>query len=234
MARLTGENIEQFSTGGGRSRGGYFSLKNDKETATVRFLYEKASDIEGFTVHRVPVGDRERYVNCISDKEECPFCRAKLQRMVKIFVPLLNEDADQIQTWERGQKFYGKLAGLFSRYPNLVSRTFDVERNGKKGDTGTTYEIYPVGEADGTTLDDILEDYELQNTPSPLGTIILQKSADDMEYYLSHDGEFPEGNDVDDVPVRRRGRAEEPADLPFETGEEEEKPRRGARGRSRY
>lgn len=225
MGRLTGDNIEQYKAGSGSGKSGYFSLKNDKEIARVRFLYESASDIEGFTVHKVTVGDRDRYVNCLADEGECPFCQAKLPKFVKIFVPLYNEDIGQIQTWERGQKFYGKLSGLCSRYNNLVSRTFDIERNGKPKDTQTTYEIYPVGDADGTTLDDILEDCEVDELANPLGTIILNKSADDMEYYLRNN-EFPV---TDNQQVRRRNRLDEPEELPFE--QDEERPRREGRTR---
>lgn len=206
MARLTGSNIEQFSTGGS-SKGSYFSLKEDKDVARVRFLYSGAEDIEGFSVHKVSVGDRERYVNCLADPEkgttpaDCPFCQAKLPKFAKLFVPLYNEDADQIQTWERGQKFYGQISGLCARYDNIVSRTFEIERNGKKGETSTTYSIFPVGDADGTTVQDILDDLGVEALPNPLGTIILNKTAEDMEAYLS-DGEFPQN----DAPVRRRGR----------------------------
>ena len=226
MSRFTGENIEQFSGNSGGGKGSYFSLKNDKDIARVRFLYESVGDIEGFTVHRVKVGDRERYVNCIADEGECPFCQARLKKFMKLFVPIYNEDAGQIQTWERGQKFYGKLSGLCSRYSNLVACTFDVERNGKAGDQQTSYEIYPIGNADGTTLDDILEDCGLDSLPNPLGTIVLNKSADDMEYYLRHE-EFPS---EEEPPVRRRGRVQETNELPFEVEEsQEERPRR-ARG----
>ena len=231
MGRLTGDNIEQYNAGSGSSKNSYFSLKNDKDVARVRFLYEGASDIEGFTVHRVRVGDRDRYVNCIADDGECPFCRANLQKFVKIFVPLFNEDAGQIQTWERGQKFYGQLSGLCSRFPNLVSRAFDIERNGKPKDTATTYTIFPVGDTDGTTIDDILEDCGMEKLVNPLGTIILDKSADDMEYYLAHE-DFPEKTEG---VVRRRGRDENSNDLPFDRGEEvPRRTDRTSRGRDRF
>lgn len=209
MARLTGSNIEQYSSGGS-SKGSYFSLKDDKDTARVRFLYNGAEDIEGFSVHRVKIGDRERYVNCLVEDggsvADCPFCQSRsFPKFAKLFVPVYNEDTEQIQTWERGQKFYGKISGLCARYPNLVSQTFDIERNGKKGDTATTYEIYPVGNADGTTVEDILEDCGVEELTNPLGTIILNKTADEMEYYLAN-GDFPDDN----APVRRRGSEDTP------------------------
>ena len=209
MARLTGSNIEQYNSGSGNSNSGYFSLKDDKDTARVRFLYESANEVEGYTVHRVSVGDRERYVNCLVEEggsvADCPFCQAKFQKFAKLFIPLYNEDADQLQIWERGQKFYGTISGLCARYPNLVSRTFDIERNGKKGEQTTTYSVYPVGDADGTTVQDILDDLGIDKLPDPLGTIILNKTADEMERYIEN-GEFPS---TDTPPVRRRGGSEE-------------------------
>lgn len=208
MARLTGANIEQYNSGSGSSSG-YFSLKDDKDTARVRFLYEGAEEVEGFTVHRVAVGDRERYVNCLVEEggsvADCPFCQAKYPKFAKLFIPLYNEDADQLQVWERGQKFYGTISGLCARYPNLVSRTFDIERNGKKGEQTTTYSVYPVGDADGTSVQDVLDDLGIEALPSPLGTIILNKTADEMEQYIER-GEFPSN---DTPQVRRRGGSEE-------------------------
>ena len=226
MARLTGENIENYSSGG--NGGSYFSLKDDKDVARVRFLYSSASDIEGFSVHKVQVGDRERYVNCLVDEEagktaaDCPFCRAGIKKQAKLFIPLFNEDTETIQIWERGQKYYGKIAGLCARYSNLASRVFEIERNGKKGDTKTTYNEYPMGDADGTTVQDILDDCGVEELVNPLGTIILDKTEEEMEYYLEHE-EFPE--DRDETPVRRRGssRREEP--------ETDNEPREQSRGR---
>ena len=214
MARLTGANIEHYSSGNSGNNRSYFSLKDDKDTARVRFLYNGAEDIEGFTVHRVKVGDRERYVNCLVDEggsiADCPFCQAKYPKFAKLFVPLYNEDAEQLQIWERGQKFYGQIAGLCSRYPNLVSRTFDVERNGKKGDQATTYSIYPVGDADGTTVQDILDDLGIDTLPNALGTIILNKNSYDMDYYIDN-GEFPDDNPTQ---VKRRGGESREEDTP--------------------
>ena len=223
MARFNASEIENYGTQS--NRGGFFSLSKDKETAKVRFMYEKAEDIEGYAVHKVRVGDKERYVNCLREYNEpvdkCPFCQAKLAVQAKMFIPVYNEDADQIQIWERGKTFYGKISGLSARYPNLVATEFEIERNGKPNDTKTTYEIYPMGAPDGTTIQDILDDLQMDELPSPLGTIILDKSAEEMEAYLN-DGEFPS----DDVPTRRHGRAqaEEP---PFDT--DEPAPRRGGR-----
>ena len=224
MARFTQKNIEQFEQSSGSNsakKTGYFSLKKNKDTARVRFLYEDIEDITKscFTVHKVRVGDRDRYVNCLRETGDpmdvCPFCRATFPQVSKMFVPLYNEDTQQIQTWERGKKFYGRISGLCARYSNIVSRTFDIERNGEPGSTDTTYEIFPVDGPDETTVADILDESGMEELPDALGTIILNKTADDMEYYLDND-EFPAR---DEAPVRRRA-----------TPAEEETPRRRSRG----
>lgn len=226
MGRFNASEIDNYGSKS-NSKSGFFQLRNDKETAKVRFMYESAEDIDGYAVHRVQVGDKERYVNCLRDYNEpidkCPFCQAKMAVQAKMFVPLYNEDAQQFQFWERGKTFYAQISGLVSRYKNIVSRTFDIERNGKPKDQGTTYNFYPVDDPDGTTVQDILDDLELDEMPSPLGTIILDKSAEEMNAYLDN-GEFPDN----DVPTRRRGsNPPDTSDVPFD--EDEPTPRRSGR-----
>ena len=102
-------------------------------------------------------------------------------------------DTDSLQTWERGKKFGAKLTSMCSRYPNTVSHTFEIERNGKAGDTQTTYEIYETGETPEVTM----EDFEV---PNPLGTIILDKTAEEMQIFLDT-GDF--GGNGGSAPQRR-------------------------------
>lgn len=237
MARLTGDNIEQFRSSNGNSefkKINYLSLKEDKETAKVRFLYDGAEDIEGFTVHRVKVGDYELPVNCLLERngsvDDCPFCREKFMKQARVYVPVYDEEAGEFKFWDRPNSFYGQLTSLCGRYPHIVSQVFEIERNGEKGSNRPNYLFYPIGSKDGTTVDDILSDCGLEELPNPVGTKILDKTADEMEYYITH-GEFPKKEDAD-VPVRRRGASAEPEDLPFER--DEETPRRGNRGRNRY
>lgn len=183
---------------GGQGGGGYFSLKNDKDVASVRFLYDSIEDVQGYAVHEVEIDGKKRYVNCLREygqpMDVCPFCAAKMFVTAKYFIPIYNIDEDRMQTWERGKKFGNKLSSICARYPHLVSHTFEIERNGKQGDQGTTYEIYETGSDNAT-----LEDFDIV---SPLGSHILEKSADEMQYFLDR-GVFPtDGNN--DAPVSRR------------------------------
>lgn len=203
MARFTAETVDNY---GGQGNGGsYFSLKDDGDIAKVRFLYNSADDIEGYAVHEIEVDGKRKYVNCLREYDQplddCPFCKARMKQVAKLFIPVYNEDADKVQIWERGKKFFGKISGICERYKKnpIVSQTFEIERNGKKNDTQTTYEIYRTDDAPD---DARLEDYDV---PDILGTMVLDKSADDMEFYLENEYFPPE----DGGAVRRSSRREE-------------------------
>ena len=200
MAQFNIQNAENY---GGQGGGGYFRLKNDKDIATVRFLYDSIDDVNGYAVHEVTIGDKKRYVNCLRDYnspvDACPLCKAGRFVTAKYFVPLYNLDTNRIETWERGKKFGQKLSSLCARYPHLVQHTFDIQRNGKVGDTQTTYEIYETGEDKNVTLEDF-------DVPDALGSHVLDKSFDELQYFVDHNDTFAED---DDMPVRRRSSSDE-------------------------
>jgi len=203
MARFGLSDADNY---GGQGGGGFFSLKNDRDTARVRFLYDSIDDVEGLAVHQVDVGDgKKRYVNCLREYgqpiDSCPLCAKSYPVQAKYFIPLFNIDKDRIETWERGRKFGAKLSSMCSRYPHLVSHIFEIERNGKAGDTQTTYEIYETADDDTK-----IEDFEI---PNALGTIVLDKTADEMQTYL-RTGNFP-NDGTDEEPPRRRSSASDEA-----------------------
>ena len=174
-------NMNDADNYGNNGSGSFFSLKDDKDTAKVRFLYNSISDIEGHAVHQVEFADgKKRYVNCLraynDPIEKCPFCEAQMKIFPKLFLKLYNEDAGECQIWERGKSYFQRMASLTSRYNPLVNELVEIERSGKKGDMQTTYEFYPI---DNSPVN--LDDYEC---PEPLGTTILDKTADDMREYL--------------------------------------------------
>ena len=206
MARFNTETADKY---GGQGGAGYFSLKNDKDVARVRFMYNSVEDVEGYAVHQVEIDGKKRWVNCLREynqpKDVCPFCREGMFTSAKLFVPIYNIDQDKVQIWERGKKFISKISSICARYPNVVSHVFEIERNGAKGDTSTTYEIYEV-DKDDTTMEDLPEH------PDVIGTAVLDKSADDMEFFLDNEYFPPEG---DEAPVRRRSRRDDEEEVPF-------------------
>ena len=192
---------------GGQGGGGFFSINNDKEVKQVRFLYNTVDDIEGMSVHKVEVNGKERYVNCLREYnqpvDDCPFCREHKPVQARLFVPVYNVDEDAVQIWDRGKTMFQKMTSFCSRYSNekthIVNNLCEVERNGKPKDKKTTYEIYYV-DRDDTELED------LPDAPKILGGFVLDKTADDMEYYLENN-EFPpteEDGEEEEAPIRRR------------------------------
>jgi len=185
MARFMANEADNYGGNGGSS---FFSLKDDGDVARVRFMYNNMEDVVGYAVHEVEIDGKKRYVNCLraynEPKSNCPFCAENQFQRAKLYIPVYDIDEDEVKMWERGKNFFAKMSALCARYSNattpLVAHTFDVERHGKKGDTGTTYEIYETG-VDDTRMEDLPE------VPDVLGTIILDKTAADMEYYLDNE-----------------------------------------------
>ena len=206
MARFSYTEVDNYGGNGGH---GFFSLSNDGDVARVRFMYNKLEDIEGVAVHEIQVNDKKRYVNCLREYghpvDDCPLCKKGMFVNAKLFIPVYDIESGQVKIWERGKKFFGKIAGLCTRYASkddLVSHIFEVERHGKKGDTQTTYEIYPVS-SDETTLE------ELPEVPEIVGGLVLDKDKDELQYFVDY-GEFPDSADntprrkPDEMPIRRR------------------------------
>ena len=105
---------------------------------------------------------------------------------------------------------------LFLANP-LVSNIFEIERNGKKGDQQTTYELIHV-ERDKTTLD------ELPEKPEIIGTFVKELTSEQMTEFLET-GKLPNDNksNTQRNPERdRRGRS---------NSEEQSIPRRQVRTR---
>lgn len=191
MGRFSYSDADNYGSSGNNS---YFSLKNDGDVASVRFMYNNMEDVEGYAVHQIEIEGKKRYVNCLRDynepKSKCPFCEAGMRQIAKLFIPIYDEDEGDIKVWERGKNFFAKISALCARYAKddapLVSHTFDIERHGKPGDTQTVYEIFETG-SDGTRIEDLGE------LPEVLGSMVLDKSADDMYYYLENE-DFPNEN----------------------------------------
>lgn len=180
MAVFGVNDVDNYGSNGSA---GFFSLKDDKDSAVARFMYETVDDIELMAVHEVNVDGKKRYVDCLRTYNEpvdnCPFCAAKMRVYAKIFIPMYDEDTGEVKVWDRGKTFVSKLSSLASRYQPLVSTLFEIERNGKRGDKNTTYETYPLN-TDEVTLADLPE------LPVILGGLVLDKSFDEMNFYLDN------------------------------------------------
>lgn len=193
------------------NNGKYFSLKNDGDSKVVRILYNSASDMDGYNVHRVKVNGFDTDVNCLRNYtdplEVCPLCEAKKKTFVRFYVPIYDEETGETCIWSRGQNFYSQLAELANSCNPLISYPVTIKRHGKAGDMNTKYEMSSDSENDGTTFEDLGV-----NMPDPVEMgALLDKSFEELTTYVntgSFDGEVVETTDggmsADEGVTRRR------------------------------
>lgn len=183
MSRFSFEEAENY----GAQKSNYFNLKDDGDTGKIRILINTLDDLKGVAIHEIQVGDKKIDVECLRSYneplEKCPFCEAGIKQNAKLFIPIYDLASKESKIWTRGKKFFGKISSLCSRYKPLVSMPFEVERIGKKGDTSTDYQFYPL-EKDNAQI----TDFEEINAE---GICFQVKTAEEMQYYLEN-GMFPE------------------------------------------
>lgn len=183
MSRFNFEDSENY----GAAKSNYFSLKDDRDTAVIRFLYNDISDVEGVATHEITVDGKKIDVECLRKYNEpldvCPLCEAGEKQNAKIFIPVYDVTSKESKIWTRGRTFFQKLSSLCSRYNPLIATPFEVERLGKKGDTNTDYQFYPM-----TTDNAIIEDFPEIKAE---GTCFQVKTKEELQYYLRN-GMFPD------------------------------------------
>lgn len=220
MPRINPNDTDKYQSNSG---GEWLSLKNHGDVATVQFMYNSYDEVDSFACHKVQVGDKERYVNCLRTYDEplenCPFCAEGIPAKPVNFIMMFQHEDEKIKIWERGKQFMSKLQGLFNRYVPLSEYVFQIERNGKAGDQKTTYETFPM---------DGIEPYDLTEIEKPdlLGGLILDKTYEEMNIYLDT-GSFPptEEEQQSYQPAQRRGAPQQQTRRPAQT---QQAPRRGA------
>ena len=208
MPRISYDEVDNYGSSG---KGSFFQLKDDGDTALVHLFGDDMKDFPGYAVHRVPIGDKHRYVNCLRKAgdpvDDCPLCAlgksdADLSKvLVKLFIPLYNIDADEVQIWERGKAFFRKLSSYLSHTPHASQVVTEIERVGKKNDTNTDYNLYEKRDIDDDGFD--ARNFE-EEVDERLNDIVLDKTADEMRDYIST-GSF----DTPAGEVRRRGSSRE-------------------------
>lgn len=148
---------------GSFSKTGWFQLKDDGDTATVRLLHKGEVGVEEGTqdpkydfpiyeVHKLDVdgSGRDRTVLCTG--EGCELCNSGNKPQLRMFIQMLNldeKDKDkQVQLWERGLTDIKAFIGLTGEYGDLTKRDFKIKRSGAKGSLKTTYQHFPKDPSD--------------------------------------------------------------------------------------
>lgn len=179
----------------------WFSLKDDHARAVVRFMEDSVETLDILTVHAVNFNNATLKANCIRDAhdpvEKCPLCARGDALIQKVYVKLLRYNEDQngnvtisTEIWERPVGFIKELQNKITNYGPLKNNLFIVTRNGARGDTNTRYTVdfapapmyspekYPM-------IPDAFANFKL------VGNKVLDKSYDELMYYVSHNNTFP-------------------------------------------
>ena len=211
MGRINPNEMDKYGNEGGNSE--WLRLQDDGDIARVQFLYDSYDELDTFACHRINLGVKqngqpnERWVDCKRDYDDpidaCPFCKAGMPVKPVMILSMYDHADGKIKIWERGKTFRKVMESKFNRYPVLSDMVFEIERHGKKGDNKTTYEVIAMPEVEPVDVSNI-------ERPNFVGSVILDKTPDEMQTYLDT-GSFPSDDATsNEQPVRRRSYDEEP------------------------
>lgn len=166
MARITSDQIKNYSRGGGS----FFSLK-DGESANVRFLYNTYKDVEAFVVHEFNKNQNFATIDCARQEgdpiDACKWCASGSKPVVRIVIPLYNEDTGEIQYWKKSGNWVENTLKPYLDEINpgqpISGQIYKIKRTGKEM-RDTVYTPIPVGANDNKTKDqfgEIRDPFEL-------------------------------------------------------------------------
>ncbi len=207
MARISYADADKY----GASETNWLKLTDNGDSALVQFMNKDMNDLDVFAVHKVKMLSKEgreydAKVSCLREYgdpiDACPFCAAGMKPTPSVMLAMVDVEDNSVKIWERGKTFIPKLQNMCNRYNPFNGTVFEIVRNGKKGDQGTTYDVLPVPGEEPINVNDF-------ERPEFLGTMILEKTPEDMEYYLQR-GSFPQAEQAQQetaAPQRRRREA---------------------------
>ena len=157
MAQVTFNDLQNTfnnQNNTGKSRIGYFSLKNDNDEALVRVMHDSVSDFDIVTGHTVPQGNAYPFINCIRNANDpvdmCPLCSSGAKLEKKIYIHLIEYVTKDGKTYANAKvfgrtlKYANKLKSLIDTYGPLSDIVCKVVRHGKAGAKDTEYEFLPL------------------------------------------------------------------------------------------
>lgn len=136
--------------------GGLFMLRNDGDQADVIFLYRNQEDVLIGDTHYIKSPDYSGYVHCLGSG--CPACAKNIRIQTKLFIPVYNLTANELQFWDRSTQFENQLMKeVFENYPAPCDYVFRITRHGAARDVNTYYTIQAVARNTVSTFDQILQ-----------------------------------------------------------------------------
>lgn len=179
----------------------YFGLKNDGDTAIVRFMIDSVEEFDILAIHNITVDGKFRKVSCIRDArqplEACPLCEAGEKLTTKFFIKMVQYVKNENNTftavpciWERSFNYAKTLKNLLEDYGPLSNVLFKVRREGQPGDVSTKYAINYAAPA---VYPEAAYPKPTENPFSSfniLGSMVLDKSYEDLAAWVEN-GRFP-------------------------------------------
>lgn len=177
------ELIDKYDNGG-FNKAGWFQLKDDGDTATVRLLHhgevgteengEPKYDFPIYEVHKLDVDGSGRDRTVLCKGEQCELCKYGNKPSLRMFLQMINldeKDKDkQVQLWERGLTDIKNMLGLTGEYGDLTKRDIKIRRSGAKGSLKTTYQFFPKDKSER----------EIPEPQNLVGSLILDLDREDQ------------------------------------------------------
>lgn len=155
---ISADFAQKLSEGGGSK---YFSLKNDKDFAVMRLMYNSLDELSDdiYAVHYVENEKFECKRKSFSDPiSVCPLCQSGNKAKAVVFIKMFNTETKESVVWEKTYSWVSTtLIPQLNEYlnenvgRNICEFPIKIVRNGAAGDMKTTYNIFPKA-PDGTTL----------------------------------------------------------------------------------
>ena len=163
--------------------GGLFRLVNDGDSADVIFLYRNVDDVLTADTHYIKSAEYSGYIHC--NGRGCPACGKNIRVQQKLFIPVYNLTANEIQFWDRNIKFETQLlADVFDKFPNPCEYVFKIIRHGVANDINTIYEITVVGRNSQESYDQILARFNIK-MPDHYETIVRDVDTSTLSSWLA-------------------------------------------------
>lgn len=182
MGKSLGDLLNKYE--GQVSKTGWFSLKDDGDSATVRLLHkgqigtepdgQPKYDLDVFEVHKMDVDGSGKDRTVLCKGENCEICKSGHIPQLRMFLQMINLDEKdkekQLQLWERGITDIKQILGIIEEYGDLNARDIKIKRSGAKGSMKTTYQYFPKDKTER----------ELPEKQNLVGNLILDLSREDQ------------------------------------------------------
>lgn len=168
--------------------GNLFMLQNDGDSAQVIIMFRDLNDVLVAKTHYLMSDDFSGYVHC--HEKDCPLCRLAKEKpgfraQNRLFIPVYNIDADEIQYFDRSDSFFPQLQSeVFRKYENPSECIFQIIRHGKYRDRNTRYEFRLLGRNNFLPYDEILKKFNT-SMPEDYSRVVRDMSPAEIEAALS-------------------------------------------------